>query len=461
MAPAVEIQDIVDLIVDHFVDNIKTWCLDGRLPYRLTYPTSVWLQELKECALINKAFAYSSQKYLFSKIRIKGEYIPEIYNIPVTERTSPARAPVLDKASDRSIDNLLAILDHKSYLATHIHTIDTYSEFGYLVQLHPPLKRLLGKLLSHGNPRNLSIFAQDKHNPKQPLPDYSFQKDIAVHLQVLKCDLMEMIPISFIASNPNLTTLKLADCSGKMDDHYVAGGSRPRLKSLVLEESWSVLESLLGKRGVPTGILSPIDFSHLVNLRLFPSASPEDVRSVQRLLSIAGQSLKTLTMSTFLFEATSYISALDLSACDDLHTARLLAAINDTNSNSDSFHKLNDTLITFPSPNVIRYLDIDVYLGISSTLRGQVYASLSWETLDKRLHHIVSATKANQVVCQVFIRFFRGHLDRTEENMDIATQECQQLVEDLKDKRFQLTSAIPSDRIVFKISHTFDVDYLL
>ncbi|KAF9039061.1 hypothetical protein BJ165DRAFT_363321 [Panaeolus papilionaceus] len=152
-----EIQEIVDLIIDHLVSDIQSTASLAGTGYRLEYPISIKLHELKQCSLISKAFASRSQKYLFSTIMIYADAVPIVNTLPETERTSPHLEPALDKPSSRAVNNLLNIFEQKPHLVKHLHTMTICDQFAYLVRRYESLRKLFDLLRSQGNPSSVEI----------------------------------------------------------------------------------------------------------------------------------------------------------------------------------------------------------------------------------------------------------------------------------------------------------------
>ncbi|PPR04589.1 hypothetical protein CVT24_012017 [Panaeolus cyanescens] len=447
MSTAVLIPDIIDLIVDYVVEAIEDYLKTPSAPYRHAYPPSIRYKELKECALINKAFTSRSQKYFFSTLNIWHDSSPYLAHIPPEAVTSPVSAPVLDDASLKTVHNLLEILEHKPYLAAHIRVLNTCAQFGHVLKLSEPLSKLFEILQSHGNPRTVDIYALDAYRPKASVQSTAFRN--ASHLtckisDAARCNhYLSLLSQITPAYKGNAPTVQLTT-------------PRPRLKNLFLLESWTVLEVLLGSPVHSSAPYAPIDFSQLEKLHLTPSAADEDVQSVQRLLSVCGSSIKELAMHCDITEATAYSRPLDLSECFNVHTARFIATIHATDDMSRS--QLAETLSTIPNPNSITDLTIEVVIFISKEIRSQTYADEGWDCLDEQIDRIASSSSFPKFNCTIRLEFFRFHLDREQESGALVTQECAQLADKLKNVHFIRTTS--NKRVDFQVAHCCFVDHL-
>ncbi|KAF9039067.1 hypothetical protein BJ165DRAFT_1613778 [Panaeolus papilionaceus] len=433
MTEIFSIQEIVDLIVDHLVQDILL--VDQRHPWQYQQPSqpyaiSLQLHELKSCALINKAFTSRSQKHLFSKIRIRAQLDPWIYPFPETEWTCPTPEPALEEGSLQRIGRLTDIFYQKPRLAMHLHTIDICSRFGYLLGSYNSLKQLMGLLRDHGNPRNIRICYFQDGQPGDDIhmpPYYDFQQSIGITLESLECNHLE-VPVWFISNNPQLKSLDVSCCTSAEDEETyprIPLSSRPRLKSLTVRSSWSVLESLL--RHCNSG-RSAVDFSSLHSLHLYPTSGDRVVSSVQQIVSIAGSSLSEIIMFTW-NDSWTYSRRLDLSSCTNLRTAKLGTA-----------HKV---------------LGIDVYLPITKQKWFQNYTSLRWDAMDAEIYRISNAAVATSrpITCNLHIQFDRNYIYT--ENYDAAVKECEEFTEGLRTGHFPMTTS--NERIEFKAITKLDV----
>ncbi|PPR04591.1 hypothetical protein CVT24_012019 [Panaeolus cyanescens] len=460
------IQEIVDLIVDSLVESIEAGLKERTSgPYRPTYPPSVRLQELKQCALINKVFTRPAQKYIFSEFSIHYYQRPSPGYIPKEEMMSPVAAPMPDSNNLRIINNLLDALLQKPYLALYMCSLDTGPAFGHMLEVCKPLSDVFDILQTHRNPRKIDFFGGMEYDlPKSILPNFRFQERVASYLEHLKCSSLGAVPLALISNGPQLQSLELRFCSLATENDsecwvsQSTSDARPKLKRLTIGDSTTLLEALLGEPKNLQTRTGPVDFSALEYLDLIPSACPEDVASVQRLISICAPSLRVITMNTLISEAETYIRPLNLSSCSRLQTLELIATINNIWTNDDSRSQLADTLSTIPSPNVIEHLVIDVYVKISDTVRSQSYADEGWNSLAKQIYRVCSESLSTKVHCTLKLQFFRFHLNRGEESYDLVTQECSQLAEELKTVHFHQT--ISNDRVVFDITHSLFVDHL-
>ncbi|PPQ84638.1 hypothetical protein CVT24_007174, partial [Panaeolus cyanescens] len=453
------IQEIVDLIVDFLVESIETGLKEGSGPYRPPYPASVRLQELKECALVNKTFTRRAQKYLFSELRISYHQIPHPNYICNEGMTSPVAAPIPDSSDLQIILNLRDILRQKPYLALYMCSLDTCAVFGHMLEVCEPLADVFNALRAFKNPRKMEFFGFDSGLPKSIRPHFRFQAAIAPYLQHMKCGFLDAVPLTFISNNPELQRLELRYCtlatennSANAVPHGQSLSARPKLKQLSIASSWTILEALLS--GIDNST-PPVDFSLLECLDLTPTVYYEDVASVHKLISICAPSLKVVTMETLISEAETYIRPLDFSPCSRLQRLQLLATINTiNNAHDDSRSQLADTLGTIPSPNSIEHLDIDVYITISETLRSQTFADEGWDTLSRQVDRVCSASSSSKVNCTIRLEFFRFYLDREKEDYDLVIRECSQLAEELKTGHFHQINS--NERVVFDVTHSWD-----
>ncbi|PPR06376.1 hypothetical protein CVT24_002489 [Panaeolus cyanescens] len=288
MSAAILCQELVDLFVDHLVQSIEDWLKVPGSPYRPWYPASRRLPELKQCALVNKAFASRAQKHLFCRIQVH----------PCFGGTSPfPPQTVLYSQSLREINNLLEIFTRKPVLASHLQHLTTDLLFDDTLNLYKPLSDLMNVLQNHGNPRSLDFSSGAQPSDLKALSSrYSFQNRFLSGLQVLKCGFLEDIPVHFIAGKPNLRILILAYCSmatGSVSPRPLTT-ARPRLNHLILDHSSSALEDLLGRSTSSSEAV--IDFTNLEHLEFTPSDWTGNVQSVQRLVLNFGPSLKTIMM---------------------------------------------------------------------------------------------------------------------------------------------------------------------
>lgn len=304
MARIDDIQEIVDLIVDHLVHDIRRGTYSQ---YRPIYPISINLRELKQYSLISKAFASHSRRYLFSTIALYAKKLPPTHIIPETERTSPDPEPALDEASSRAADSLLSIFGQKPHLIKHLRTMYICHQFAFLLRRYESLRKLLDLSRSQGNPREVELYGSrgsESYEWGKCVPsNYGFQEMIGAHIQTLSCRYADVVPVSFIAKNHELQTLRLISCSGsetQIDGRLnpsSAASPRPRPKRLFLDNSWNVFNSLLGIKstGQPA-----VDFSNLIYVSVcVMNSSNEDALCFKCLLSVAVPSLEVLNMFTY------------------------------------------------------------------------------------------------------------------------------------------------------------------
>ncbi|KAF9039068.1 hypothetical protein BJ165DRAFT_363676 [Panaeolus papilionaceus] len=280
MTHIVEIQEIVDLIVDHLVQDILFSPQRSGTEHRRPYPVSLQLHELKQCALINKAFVSRSQKHLFSTIELPSIRVQGIHMLPETEQNTPQWEPALEERCLQTIDRLIDIFHHKPHLVVHLHTLKVCSHLGNLLGRYNSLKQLMELLRRQGNPRNMVFKAHGYFEESRVRPDYNFQRSMGANIQSLDCWFLTMIPAWFIANNPQLKILNLICCKSAQDKETypcIPLSSRPRLEFLTLNNSWSVLETLL--RHSDSG-RSAVDFSYLRYLHLLASYEGRDVSSL-------------------------------------------------------------------------------------------------------------------------------------------------------------------------------------
>ncbi|KAF9039066.1 hypothetical protein BJ165DRAFT_1531182 [Panaeolus papilionaceus] len=453
MAQVVTIQEIVDLIVDHLVHDILFSTQCSGMEYRRPYPVSLQLHELKQCALINKAFASRSQKHLFSTIELHAVPVTGFCVLPETEQTTQ-REPALEERSLQTINRLIDIFHQKPHLAMHLHTLRICLYFGYLLRRYNSLRQLMELLRGQGNPRNMVFLARES----RVRPDHDFQESIGANIQSLHCWFAATVPAWFIANNPQLKMLNLRYCQSAQDEETypcIPISSRATLKSLTLNNSWTVLETLL--RDDDSG-RSAVDFSYLRSLHLHPSCEGRDVSSVQQVISIAGPSLEVLTMSTYVHEPDSYSRPLDLSSCTSLQTTTLLM-VGGLENNLD---QLVDTLRTVPYQNSMKALTIEIYLPMD--IIGQVWLqtcmSHRWDRMDSEIHRIFNTNVASlqPLIFNLRIWFSRRYMNTENENYEAAVKECEAFTEGLKTGCFPLTTS--NRRIEFKTSTSFDVGYM-
>ncbi|PPR02387.1 hypothetical protein CVT24_011730 [Panaeolus cyanescens] len=160
-------------------------------------------------------------------------------------------------------------------------------------------------------------------------------------------------------------------------------------------------------------------------------------------------------MSTLLFCASSYSSHFDLSTCTSLENAQLLAIID--NKNERNFlHQLTDTLAAIPSPNVVKKLELSLYISITQEDRSQHYRDIYWEGLDKQVDRISSASLSDKVDCTLHLHFIRRYLDTQYDDYNLILQECSDLAEELKEHLLQRTNS--NKRIILDVIHYLNVD---
>ncbi|PPR02386.1 hypothetical protein CVT24_011729 [Panaeolus cyanescens] len=465
MTSVVLIQDVVDLIVDSLVGSIEEWLKDPDSPHRRDYPVSIRLRELKQCALVNKAFAARAQKYIFSRIRIWTTLnrLPEC--IPDTEKTSPTAAPALDQLSLQAISNLLDILKRKPHLAGHVQTIDASAQLGHVLEHCQHLVKLLDLLRTYDNPRWIELRNAGRIWDSRGIPaDFRFQERVAANLQVLECEHLAAMPLNLLANSPHLSSLTLRYCSAEAQDQKPQDRARigtsplPKLKHLSLFDSWTVLDALVhGKKGVPNS-QAPVDFSSLEHLTLDTSCYKTGAfPSVQRLLSMTRHSLKSIMLSKNIladYERSYSTPLLDLSICGEgLEDFRLSVTLN----NPREGHRLRqivDTLNTIPSPNAVKHIELFVDLSISRDFRNRDYGNpeLGWEELDRVLNRIASTCSiSSQKVHFVLHLEFKCQCP-------VADKECARFVKQLEERVFPEVQR--NGRIVFVVDYSMEEEML-
>ncbi|KAF9050416.1 hypothetical protein BJ165DRAFT_1001515 [Panaeolus papilionaceus] len=410
MVQFAHIQEIVDPIVDHLVDIIQA-------PKR-DYLDELRLPELEQTALINKAFASRSQKYLFSLI-----YLNKVYFQVDPGQIWDAQ---LDEMALRTVLNLLEIFKYKPHLAAHLRTIKLCVHFGNLVKRYEPVSRLLTVLKNYRNPRHINIMinALDYRDPV-PEPDYSYLTHLRLQSLTFSSSYIKL-PATFFVNHPELQSLNLKSCRWKPDDVSPSTlTTRPAIKRLTFEDCNMLLRYLF-EPGSEDGSL--MDFSSLEYLCI-PSPSGETRVLIQQLISISAQTLKEFTSHASLYEAD-----FDFSACANLRIADLRLA-------HASIETLVTTIGTIPSPNLIEVLNIQVAIQITGNKPGErLQVAPPWEVLDRELYRALSASRWAKVAARLHVKLWRHSDDMRGVSIPETVEECDQYMDNLP-HLFPLTSS--------------------
>ncbi|KAF9050417.1 hypothetical protein BJ165DRAFT_1592393 [Panaeolus papilionaceus] len=361
------VQEIVDLIIDHLVDVI---------PHRpSSYPASIHLQELKEIALISKAFTPRSQKHLFSTIEIQQKYDYKAAREAVVDAVDHLWEPEIDDANKKSPPQFTQSprAEASSCSASpHYQNVRPLRQSGEALRVDSDLVE---------NPE--ALWKSTSHQLK---PDILFMQNFQI--QSLTFSVWDEIPVTFITNNKDLQSLTLSCCLWTPDDVDPASIiARPAIKRLSAMACSGLLEYLVQ----PTvGDQSLLDFSSLEYLHVV-SDEKQDMPIVRRLLPLAGRSLKEFVQTTEMFVSSGY---------GDLETLDELVA----------------TLETIPN-SPIEKLEMNIYLDIDGENDSQPYANLPWEALDREVQRVLSAGNVTPAVGSLYIEFWRK--DRhTQQDLD-------------------------------------------